>query len=376
VKVLVFGGSFDPPHRGHAALLRAAAGAIRPDRILIVPAFQAPLKGAPAATAAERAKLVELGIVNALPGRWKRITKTDTSELKARKRVYTVQTLRRLAKPGTEIHFVVGSDSAVNFRRWREPRALKALATWWCGGRPGTNGSVPSFFRRVPGRFPDISSTKIRSALAFGEIPRSELNPRVLDMIQERGLYGLALLAKLKSTLKESRYHHTLSVARWAEELAAIHHEDPARARLAGLLHDAGRRFSPAELPAYCRRRKLKVPAFEKTARLAPLLLHAYASADLARREFRVEDPAVLSAIAKHTLGGRPMSRFDRLVYAADATSPDRAYPGAAALRARARRDLDGAFRACVKAKLAHARASGGWIHPLTESLWKSLAAR
>ncbi|HEX4047279.1 MAG TPA: nicotinate (nicotinamide) nucleotide adenylyltransferase, partial [Elusimicrobiota bacterium] len=44
MKVLVFGGSFDPPHRGHAALLAAAAARVRPDRILVVPAFHAPLK--------------------------------------------------------------------------------------------------------------------------------------------------------------------------------------------------------------------------------------------------------------------------------------------------------------------------------------------
>lgn len=195
-------------------------------------------------------------------------------------------------------------------------------------------------------------------------------------MIRQRGLYGLALLTKLKSCLEESRYHHTLSVAKWAEELAVIHHEDPARARLAGLLHDAGRSVPIPRLPSYCRNRRLNVPAFATTARNAPLLLHAYASADLARRVFGVSDPAVLSAIAKHTLGGKTMTRFDRLIYVADATSPDRAYRGAAALRARAKRDLDGAFRACVKAKLDHARALGAWIHPLTEILWKSLKAR
>ncbi|MDE2491466.1 MAG: nicotinate (nicotinamide) nucleotide adenylyltransferase, partial [Elusimicrobia bacterium] len=56
MRTLVFGGSFDPPHRGHAALLAAAARRLRPGRILIVPAWSAPLKdAAPSAPAEERA---------------------------------------------------------------------------------------------------------------------------------------------------------------------------------------------------------------------------------------------------------------------------------------------------------------------------------
>ena len=44
MKILVFGGSFDPVHKGHVALLRQAMKEIMPDVTHIVPAYQSPFK--------------------------------------------------------------------------------------------------------------------------------------------------------------------------------------------------------------------------------------------------------------------------------------------------------------------------------------------
>lgn len=377
MRVLIFGGSFDPPHRGHAALLAAAAAAVRPDRILVVPSWRAPLKGEPAAPAGERAELVRRGIVARLPARWRRVARLDLSETLARRRVYTVETLARLKaeRPSDDLHFVVGADAAASFARWRDPARLRRLATWWRGGRPGA-GPAPAGFRRVPGRFPDFSSTRLRAALALGQDCSDALFPEVLACVERRGLYGLGLLARLRATLKPSRYEHTLNVAALAEALARRHGASEDKARLAGLLHDAGRRFSPPVLAAYARRFRLNAPLRETTAALAPMLLHAYASERLARLEFGVSDPAVLSAIRKHTLGARRMSILDRVLYVADACSPDRGHPGAARTRALAFDDLDAAFARCLEDKLAHALSRRAWLHPATVELWNSLVAR
>ena len=42
-------------------------------------------------------------------------------------------------------------------------------------------------------------------------------------------------------------------------------------------------------------------------------------------------------------------------------------------LRRLAFKDLDAAFKECLAAKLTYAAKKGGWIHPLSVSLWKSL---
>lgn len=378
-RTLVFGGSFDPPHRGHLALLSAAAERVRPDRILVIPAWHARLKNAaPTAPATERRELAVLGLIAPLPQKWRRRARLDESELKAGRVVATLETLRRLknARPWEELHFVVGQDSACSFPRWKGHKALLELAHWWYGARPGSGKKgLSSRFRRLPGRFPDVSSTELRSALALGR-PAPLLLPAVLARIQAKRLYGAGLLETLRRSLKPGRFEHTLNVAALAEELAAKHGLDGQKARTAGLLHDLGRRFPPHELAAYARRRRLPAPRRAALIAREPMLLHAYASSDLARRELGVTDPEILSAVSKHTLGAARMSPLDKVLYVADACSADRTHRGVAATRRLAFRDLDGALRRCVRDKLDHARARGAWIHPATLSLWKSLRRR
>lgn len=379
MRILVYGGSFDPPHRGHAALLTAAAKRLRPDRILVVPAFHAPLKdAAPAASAEERLTLTRLGVIAPLPANLRAIAFIDPAEARGGKRAYTVETLKRLSEeyPRAELHFVCGQDAAATFPAWRDPARLRKLATWWYGARRGAKSRPPAFFRRVPGTFPEISSTELRAALALGEDCSDALLPAVAARIEARGVYGAGLLRRLRETLKPGRYEHTLNVASLAHALARRHGLDAEKARLAGLLHDAGRRFPPPLLAEYARKRRLKIPRGALTAALEPMLLHAYISEDLARREFGVDDPEVLSAVRKHTLGDLKMSPLDKLVYVADACSADRSHPGVAATRAVAFGDLDAAFERCLADKLADALRRRAWLHPLTIDLWNSLAAR
>ena len=44
MRVLLYGGSFDPPHYGHMNNLRAAAARVRPDRVVVMPAGVSPFK--------------------------------------------------------------------------------------------------------------------------------------------------------------------------------------------------------------------------------------------------------------------------------------------------------------------------------------------
>jgi len=372
MRVLVYGGSFDPPHRGHAALLKAAAEKIRPDKILVVPAYRAPLKDAPQASSKDRLTMARLGILDPLPLKYRRICRIDAREARARRQVFTVETLAALE--GAELHFLCGQDSAVSFPKWKDPSRLKALATWWYGARPGAEGRPPAHFRLVPGRFPSISSSELRSRLALGRDCTNDLHPAVAAYMDQHGLYGKRMVTRLRTTLSPSRFEHTLNVASLAESLARRWGADPVKARLAGLLHDAGRRYPPNELARYARQRRLAVPERAIILDLAPMLLHAYVSADIARREFGVTDPETLGAIRRHTLGDRRLGLLDKILYVADACAIDRTHATSAATRALAFDDLDAALKRCIADKLLHAVSRDAWLHPLTVKLWNSLA--
>ncbi|MGB8907656.1 MAG: bis(5'-nucleosyl)-tetraphosphatase (symmetrical) YqeK [Candidatus Cybelea sp.] len=163
---------------------------------------------------------------------------------------------------------------------------------------------------------------------------------------------------------QQHRYAHSVRVARCAEILAQRHSLDSRKARLAGMLHDLARLYTPERLLAESASRRFPIDA---AAREHPVLLHARLGAAIARERFGVEDADVLSAIEKHTTGAQEMSPLDQAVYLADSLEPGRRFPERGALWELALRDLDAAMRETLmlsarrraeKRALAEVRAS------------------
>ncbi len=148
---------------------------------------------------------------------------------------------------------------------------------------------------------------------------------------------------------QDHRYAHTLGVARLAARLARRHDEDPARARLAGMLHDLARLYSSERLLAECAARAMAIDAFEARH---PIVLHARLGAELARERFGVIDDGVLQAIARHTVAAPDMTRLDTIVYLADALEPGRTYAERETFEALAFVDLDAAMVAVLRSSL------------------------
>lgn len=150
---------------------------------------------------------------------------------------------------------------------------------------------------------------------------------------------------------QQHRYAHCVRVARMSENLARIHGADPAKARIAGMLHDLARLYSTERLLKECAERGVPIDEFSKAN---PIVLHAPLSARLAADDFGVTDPEVLSAIAKHTLAAGRMSTLDCILYLADALEPGRDYAGRAETAALAERDLRAAMHATIASSLRY----------------------
>ncbi|HET9394377.1 MAG TPA: bis(5'-nucleosyl)-tetraphosphatase (symmetrical) YqeK [Candidatus Rubrimentiphilum sp.] len=168
---------------------------------------------------------------------------------------------------------------------------------------------------------------------------------------------------------QEHRYEHCVRVARMAENLARIHGADPDKARVAGMLHDLARLYSNEKLLEESERRGMPISEFE---RAHPIVLHAPLSAELARSDFGVDDPQVLSAIAKHTLADGEMSTLDCVLYLSDGCEPGRDFPEQAELAALAERDLAEAMRATIRSSLRYLRSKHLPLAPQTAAALKT----
>jgi len=196
---LVFGGTFDPPHRGHVAMASAAADLVGAAEILVIPAAVNPQRtGAPPAPADERLALVRLAF------RGEPRAEVLDLEMSRGGPSYTIDTLRDLAarRPGASFRLLIGSDQAVNFTTWRDWREVARLAEPAIVVRPPHEAaSLAAELRRIHGADADRwiarilplpptpeRSTAIRVALAAGLAP-DDLDPEVAGRCLSRGLY-------------------------------------------------------------------------------------------------------------------------------------------------------------------------------------------
>lgn len=204
--LIVFGGTFDPPHDYHATEPVRVAERLFGKRALVlyVPAARNPLKSkGPIASDADRLTMLALATRDA-HGRtaiwsdeidrviWSREQRT-TSSLTAQQPSFMVDTLERLRKitpTSVTLRLLVGGDAIASFHKWRRARRIIELAEPLVMPRPGMDGnevvggraldifdSLDAKFwtraeraawctRLAPARIDEISSTALRVAIA------------------------------------------------------------------------------------------------------------------------------------------------------------------------------------------------------------------
>ncbi|MHB1390877.1 MAG: bis(5'-nucleosyl)-tetraphosphatase (symmetrical) YqeK [Thermoleophilia bacterium] len=168
------------------------------------------------------------------------------------------------------------------------------------------------------------------------------------------------------------RYRHSLSVRTTVTALAATHGVDAVPLRLAALLHDCMRELTDGQMLARAREAGLPVRAVDEAA---PVLLHGKLAATIALCEFGLPDPALLSAVTRHTAGHPDMSLSDKLFFLADHIEPNREHARVDELRRLAATDVDGAVLRAIEMSEAHLESRGAVIDPDTLAL-KSLLLR
>ena len=188
MRIGVFGGTFDPPHTGHALVAGDACDTLGLDTVLWIPVAQQPLKDAPPlAPASDRRRMVELAIDG--DPRFS----LDTVELDRGGLSFTVDTLEALAERhrGAQLALLVGADAWASFERWREPKRILELAEVAVIARAGD--AVPKLSGHKPeivtARRVDVSSTEIRDRVRRGLPITGFVSDAVREYIAAAGLY-------------------------------------------------------------------------------------------------------------------------------------------------------------------------------------------
>jgi predicted HD superfamily hydrolase involved in NAD metabolism len=172
------------------------------------------------------------------------------------------------------------------------------------------------------------------------------------------------VLAWLTQRVPAARITHILGVEQTAGDLARHYGLDEAKARSAGLLHDAAKYFKPQLLLQMAQKEGLEL---DSVLEAHPHLLHADASAIVARDEFGIVDREILDAIANHTLGRPNMSQLSCTVFIADTIEPSRGNTASLeALREASVQNLYAAVWQTSDYSLKYLLETRCYIHPRT----------
>lgn len=190
----IFGGSFDPFHHGHAAIVSSILKTINPDKLFIVPTGTHPEGKSPFFSGEQRLLMLHAFFgsltqdnqafleqsltpenyqtILTSTGRNNKIIICD-DEIKNSTIAYTIDFVEKIRKKQNDsvIHLFVGADQAENFGNWKNARELSKMCTLWSVNR---NNKIPDkkfHWNILPFGSVDISSTEIKKELKKGKIP-------------------------------------------------------------------------------------------------------------------------------------------------------------------------------------------------------------
>jgi nicotinate-nucleotide adenylyltransferase len=192
----ILGGTFNPPHRGHLALARFAGDELELERVVLMPAHNAPNKSPERDPgAARRLQMCRL-LAEDVPG----VLVCDL-EIERGGRSYTVDTLQTIHEGHSDarLTFIVGADVALTLGTWREPQRVLELARLAVAMRAGSSSeSVLDAVKEVDAGADvallamkpiDVSSSLVRARVQAGEPIEALVGARVAGYIAEQGLY-------------------------------------------------------------------------------------------------------------------------------------------------------------------------------------------
>ena len=194
LKIGVFGGSFDPPHRGHLCVIRSIFQKGLFDELLLIPSGRNLEKSWRSSPLHREAMLNLLLKEAALPVSYLR---TDLRQFERPNIISHTNDLLKeleLENPGVSFWFVIGEDLVNQIEGWHRGEELLREVSFLVVPRPfkarDSMGAVPSQMNILEDHQQvDISSTQVFEALRSGADSKDLIHESIRSYILKHGLY-------------------------------------------------------------------------------------------------------------------------------------------------------------------------------------------
>lgn len=199
-KIGIFGGSFNPVHKGHTSLVKELLFREKIDRVIVVPVFTPPHKSSKdLCESIHRINMLKIAFDEEInKGR----VFISSIETEIPKPSYSFETVRKLKElyPKDELFFLLGSDMLLSFRQWKNWQdILKNVSLLAVSRQKGDRNLLieeKNYLQSLGAGviicdidIKEISSTEVRKLLKENRETDGILDSRVRDYIQKNNLY-------------------------------------------------------------------------------------------------------------------------------------------------------------------------------------------
>ena len=200
----IFGGAFDPVHKGHTQSLKFINDLKIVDEVYVIPNFASPHDKDIRSSGSHRLKMLEMAF-----NEFENI-KINEFELNNKKKSYSYETLNSFKQLFPDRHFslIIGLDSLHNFATWKNWEEILSLCSLLVLGRTINKNKkldkalesritldIDDFFSehgkifRLGNDFINVSSSEIRKKIKNDESLEGLLDQNVQEYIQDMSLY-------------------------------------------------------------------------------------------------------------------------------------------------------------------------------------------
>lgn len=189
MRIGILGGSFNPPHIGHLILAECAAGKLKLDKVIFVPANIPPLKKKnDLADTETRLEMIDLCIKD------NSCFESSRVEIDRGGISYTIDTLRffkKFFKNGAKLFFLTGSDVLDSLKSWNKLEEILKISEFVVVARKDfkNTSAISEKIKKIEMDAVEVSSSKIRKRIRNGESIRYLVPEAARNLILKRKLY-------------------------------------------------------------------------------------------------------------------------------------------------------------------------------------------
>ncbi len=333
MKICLFGGSFNPIHKGHIKIANEAIKQLNLDKLIFIPCQKNPFKKDVNYISGEnRKKMIELVLED-------KMTVSDF-EIKRQGISYTIDTVKYFKNkyPNEELYLLIGSDNLSKLSKWKNIDEISNLI------------QIIIFKREKQINKINIKkyNCKLINNKLFYESSTNFLKGR-FDIVEDKVLHYIGKNKLyfddiLKNVLDTPRYLHSIHAKEFAIKLAKAHNYDVSKAAFAAYVHDIAKNLANDHkiqarkiIKEYYKDSKKEIYDYQLHQELGYIIL----------KKFSIEEE-IAHAVKVHTSLDLELNTLDKIVYLSDKLCQGRKYYGIQKIREQALNNIDEALKLII----------------------------